>query len=562
MPTVTIDDINTKIRKGHLKDFFVETLNWEQALGYEPYPISIGKPGDPDAPAATFRLTPIVEKRGIVLFQCSPGEDGEVPGATMRRAIDKKLTGYAHEHLIVFHDDSWRRQVWQYTDREPGKPLRPRTTEMHPGQSGEAVRQLLSRLAFDIEADEDELTLVDVLNRVKQGIPADNVTKKFYREFSTHRNAFETFIQGIEAQGDREWYASIMLNRLMFIWFVQAKGFLDNDHDYLVNRFTTITRRHPGDGTAFMSFYRAFLRKLFDDGLDTPKELRDPEIVELLGDVPYLNGGIFDKHTIERSHEIDIPDEAFERLFVFFGQYQWHLDNRPLATGNEINPDVIGYIFEKFINQKEKGAYYTKEDVTGYISQNTILPWILDQARRECAIAFRHDAADNVWTILRQQPDDYIYPAMKHGVIDAQGNVLPMPDAVAPGIDDVSQRGNWNTRATEPYALPTETWREYVHRRNRTLELREKLASGEVHQADHLITYNLDIRQFAQDIVEGTDDPAVLRAMYKAISTITVLDPTCGSGAFLFAALQILHPLRDACLEKMRELVDDLPANC
>ena len=49
----------------------------------------------------------------------------------------------------------------------------------------------------------------------------------------------------------------------------------------------------------------------------------------------------------------DIPDEAFERLFGFFNQYEWHLDTRPLRNDREINPDVLGYIFEKYINQKQ-----------------------------------------------------------------------------------------------------------------------------------------------------------------------------------------------------------------
>ncbi|MFH0731237.1 MAG: hypothetical protein V2B19_33440 [Pseudomonadota bacterium] len=53
---------------------------------------------------------------------------------------------------------------------------------------------------------------------------------------------------------------------------------------------------------------------------------------------------------------------------AFFDQYRWHLDERPLRADNEINPDVVGYIFEKYINQKQMGAYYTKEDITEYIS--------------------------------------------------------------------------------------------------------------------------------------------------------------------------------------------------
>ena len=73
------------------------------------------------------------------------------------------------------------------------------------------------------------------------------------------------------------------------------------------------------------------------------------------------------------------------RLFAFFDHYHWHLDERPLRADNEINPDVLGYIFEKYINQKQMGAYYTKEDITEYIGKNTIIPFLFDQAPSQAA---------------------------------------------------------------------------------------------------------------------------------------------------------------------------------
>jgi hypothetical protein len=108
------------------------------------------------------------------------------------------------------------------------------------------------------------------------------------------------------------------------------------------------------------------------------------------------------------------------------------------------------------------------------------------------------------------------------------------------------------------YALPTETWREHVARRQRCLELRDKLRSGEVHEMNDLITYNLDLRQFAEDVISTCEGPELVRAFYQAIASVTVLDPTCGSGAFLFAALNILDPLYEACLDRMQAFVDDL----
>ena len=116
--------------------------------------------------------------------------------------------------------------------------------------------------------------------------------------------------------------------------------------------------------------------------------------------MPYLNGGIFQRHQLEErfGQAIQIPDAAFKRLFDFFDDYNWHLDERPLRADNEINPDVLGYIFEKYINQKQMGAYYTKEDITGYISKYTILPALFDARAKTAASPLRATArSGSIW---------------------------------------------------------------------------------------------------------------------------------------------------------------------
>ena len=129
----------------------------------------------------------------------------------------------------------------------------------------------------------------------------------------------------------------------------------------------------------------------------------------------------------------------------------------------------------------------------------------------------------------------------------------------------MSKRGGWNAPAPEDYALPTETWREVVARRTRYEAVRAKLALGEVQEVNDLITLNLDIERFARDVIAQSEGPELLRAFWHALygnrersdTGISVLDPTCGSGAFLFAALNVLGPLYTACLEGMRGFLDD-----
>src|SRR5206468_2047453 len=119
------------------------------------------------------------------------------------------------------------------------------------------------------------------------------------------------------------------------------------------------------------TFYRYFLLRLFHDGLGKAATERDTALDKLLGKVPYLNGGFFEEHQLEQKYrEIEIPDQAFTKLFAFFDEWNWHLDDRQGRDQKDINPDVVGYIFEKYINQKQMGAYYTKEDITEYIGKN------------------------------------------------------------------------------------------------------------------------------------------------------------------------------------------------
>jgi len=122
----------------------------------------------------------------------------------------------------------------------------------------------------------------------------------------------------------------------------------------------------------------------------------------------------------------------------------------------------------------------------------------------------------------------------------------------------LERRNGWNAKADEDYGLPTEIWREHVARRQRCLEIRKKLGNGDVNEINDLITYNLNIRQFAERAISECEGPELLRAFWQSIRGVTILDPTCGSGAFLFAALEILFPLYEACLTRMQGFVEDL----
>ena len=565
MPTsLDRDRIIRRLEDFDLRALFIEELGWDRGGSDLEVPVA----------GRTYALEAVAHKRGLVAYQCVAASAAAFPDHPTRQKIEKAVAKTVREHLIVYVSHDRKTQCWQWVKREPGRPDRTRTHVHRRGQSGESLRQKLHTLAFALDEEED-VTLIDVTRRVRAAFDVEKVTKRFYDRFKKEHAAFLGFIEGIAAAADREWYASLMLNRMMFIYFIQKRGFLDDDPDYLRNRLERV-RQQQGNGN-FHSFYRLFLLRLFHEGLGQPAAARAPELAALLGRVPYLNGGLFDVHDLERDNpDIRIPDDAFAQIFAFFDAYQWHLDDRPLRNDNEINPDVLGYIFEKYVNQKQMGAYYTKEDITGYISRNTVVPFLFDRARKDCSIAFepaaerprpastREAPAYGVWRLLADDPDRYFYEAVRHGIAydvhekEALAEKRELPPEIAAGLDDVTQRTGWNRPAPPAYGLPTETWREHVARRQRYEEVRAKLAGGAVTSINDCITYNLDVEKFAHDAIAGSEGPELVRAFWKALRRVSVLDPTCGSGAFLFAALNVLEPLYTACLDAMRGFLDDL----
>jgi len=319
--------------------------------------------------------------------------------------------------------------------------------------------------------------------------------KRIYHRFKIERTTFSQSIQGSAA--GIEQYTSLLFNRLMFVYFLQCKGLLDNDLHYLTNRLR-ITQERQGPE----NFYRSFIQRFFYEGLS--KQERSPELVGVLGDVPYLQSDLFGAHELERNNPgMHVPDEAFARLFAFFDEFEWRLDELSQATENAIIPDVLGYMFEQ---QRQAGAHYTSEDICSYIAVNTIIPFIFDVIEKQCPAAFK--AGGLFWQVLRDNPDRYIYEALRRGD-----------------------------------HLPAETEREYTARRKRYAEIKSRLASGRVTSVNDCITFNLDLWQLAQDVIERCNEPELLQAIYRSIEQVTVLDLSCGSGAFLLAAVDVLETL-------------------
>ena len=443
--------IDLENARNRLKDFdfgklFIEELGWSQPTSCRPVAMRHGD--------AAFTRRQVAQLAGVVVFEVESADgDRKIPAAKTRAALHKEVAAHHHENLLIFVDGQRSQSLWYWVKREQGKNY-PRDHIFVRGQPGDLFLSKLSAMVFDI-GDFDaagNVPLLEVTSRLKAALDIERVTKKFYIEFEKQHVAFLELIDGIADDRDRRWYASVLLNRLMFIYFLQKKFFLDNgDGDYLQNKLAQ-SKANGKD-----RFYGRFLKLLFFEGFAKPEDQRSPEAKAQLGNIKYLNGGLFLPHPVEHKYpKIFVPDAAFENLLALFARYSWNLNDTPGGADNEINPDVLGYIFEKYINQKAFGAYYTRTEITEYLCERTIHRLILDAVN-------------------------------------------------APGI---------------PGVMPS---RRY-----------ESVA----------------------DLLLDLDAALCRRLLHEVLPKLTLLDPACGSGAFLVAAMKTLIDLYSAIVGKIKFLAD------
>jgi hypothetical protein len=227
-----------------------------------------------------------------VVYHCPPSSADALPDYATRRKIENLVRKSVHEHLIIFTNADCSIQKWQWVRHEIGKPTVSREYEYARGQSGELLLQRLQTATFSLD-EEEKLTLTDVTSRVQATFDLDKVTKKFYDRFKNEHQVFLRFIEGIPDETLQRWYVSVTINRLMFVYFIQKKGFLDQNVDYLRDKLAE--SKQTGDD----HFYRDYLCLLFFEGFARKESERTPASRRVLGKIPYLNGGIFQRHQLE-----------------------------------------------------------------------------------------------------------------------------------------------------------------------------------------------------------------------------------------------------------------------
>lgn len=146
-------------------------------------------------------------------------------------------------------------------------------------------------------------------------------------------------------------FAELLVNRLIFVKFVEQKGWLDADAHYLYNHFCN---RRSG------RYWQDFLVPLFFMGLNTPLAQRAPDIRTRLGDIPYLNAELFAPAAAWDNPQVDIDEAVFELLFDTLLNPHQFTASAASPPDALLDQDHLGYGYERFIiDQHGRGAYYT-----------------------------------------------------------------------------------------------------------------------------------------------------------------------------------------------------------
>ncbi len=249
-----------------------------------------------------------------------------------------------------------------------------------------------------------------------------DITRSFFRAFS---GALETLIDTLESgprdeQARHELCLSALL-RTVFVYFLQRRGMLDGDRAFVLRKL----RAACSDGD---NFTRSVLKPLFFGALNRPLAGRDA-LAARLGELPFLNGGLFEPLPVEQMHPdftwpnhvwVEIIEGLFERYH--FAVTEAQADDERSA----VDPEMLGRVFEGLMygsSRRTSGSFYTPRDVVRSMVERALAAYLCDRA------GLSNDIGEAVVRGDGERLDD----GSKEAVRDALGAVTILDPAVGTG---------------------------------------------------------------------------------------------------------------------------------
>ncbi len=212
-------------------------------------------------------------------------------------------------------------------------------------------------------------------NALRGAFDVEPVTERFFADYKRVFEQAERSVIGFgdsdKGRADKRLFVQTVFNRLMFVYFLQHKGWLDfrGDTNYLRALWDDYTQ--TPDMAKTDNFYVSRLRTLFFEGLNNPAPHDDP----LIGNVPFLNGGLFEEGCLDLREGVTVPDEAVEAVLTeLFDRFNFTvMESTPFDIEVAVDPEMLGKVFEKLVTgRKESGSYYTPRHVVSFMCREAL----------------------------------------------------------------------------------------------------------------------------------------------------------------------------------------------
>jgi hypothetical protein len=378
--TSTLDHIRNKLEAKHpaeeLPSLFCEVLNWGHPPDLKQRQLKLSAPISREVTAV------LVAQMSDLPVYCVNWPDDKLPGTTARRAVQKALA--PARHLVCYVTQDGRQLAFTWARQRSDDKIELRTLPYEVGSPARTTLERLALLHFSLAELGQYLhaapPITAVVDKLNAAFSVEAVTQQF---FADYRHIFADLQQqlldalppqqrSVEAEVWAHDYALQLLNRLMFLYFIQRKGWL-GDTPHFLRHFWERYKRSGQPGNTFFSqwlrvlFFEAFNNKFHGEHRHFPKD-----ILEALQLAPYLNGGLFSENRLDQAYAVNLPDEFFVQIFDAFNgstpgfleRYNFTIaESTPFDVEVAVDPEMIGKVYESLVNITFEEL--TEEDLRG-----------------------------------------------------------------------------------------------------------------------------------------------------------------------------------------------------
>ncbi len=318
-----------------------------------------------------LRLTVLSAPDGMRLLHL----DGDVPWSVVRR-IASRVEAAAPESCLMW----WWTSASEWTALVVSRDHRGRRIQRlalerdDPDEVG-----VLKWLAISPQrrAGAEPVAAESFRSHFQEVLDQDGVTRRFFQRFAELLDRLKAeMIAGPDDPEERHDVALVTLLRVVFLYFLQARGALDGDRRYVRRRL---------ESARADSFYRTVLRPLFFGALNRPTGARD-EAAGALGELPFLNGGLFEPSPVELRHpELDWPDEIFADLIRgFLERHRFAVEwSGEEELSHAVDPEMLGKVFEGLMygdRRQRSGSFYTPRHVVAAMVVDILAAWLAEKS--------------------------------------------------------------------------------------------------------------------------------------------------------------------------------------